>query len=301
MLPEIFSEAAKNLTSRPLVTKVTCNDGTVKDIEFRYTSLKSFGFWTMTDSTERLRAEEQRETLIHELEQKNAELERFTYTISHDLKSPLITIRGFASLLERDFQTGNFDTVKRDTERINSAAATMQTLLNDVLELSRVGRVINPPSTVSFETIAKEAVDLLAGPVTERGVEIDIAPGLPEVRVDPVRIREVLVNLIENAIKFSGNRPDPKIWIGVDTEGPVPVFFVRDNGMGIDPRYLNRIFNLFEKLEPQIPGTGIGLPIVKRIIEMHGGKIWAESEGVGKGTTVKFTLPPAGNKPEAGQ
>ncbi|PKG31915.1 ATP-binding protein, partial [Methanoregula sp.] len=244
-----------------------------------------------TDITERVRAEEQREILIRELEGKNAELERFTYTVSHDLKSPLITIRGFASLLESDSQTGNFDTVKRDIERINNAAETMQTLLNDVLELSRVGRVINPPSKISFETIAREAVDLLAGPVTERGVEIDIAPGLPEVQVDHVRIREVLINLIENAIKFSGSRPDPKIWIGVDTEGPEPVFSVRDNGMGVNPRYLTRIFNLFEKLEPAIPGTGIGLPIVKRIIEMHGGKIWAESEGAGKGTTFKFTLP----------
>lgn len=300
MLPEVFSEAAKDLTSRPRVTKVTCNDGTIKDIEFRYTSLKSFGFWTMTDITERLHAEEQRETLIHELEQKNAELERFTYTVSHDLKSPLITIRGFATLLESDSQTGNSAVVKRDIERINSAAETMQTLLNDILELSRVGRVINPPSKVSFEKIAREAVDLLAGPVSERGVEIDIASGLPEVRVDHVRIREVLVNLIENAIKFTGSRPDPKIWIGVDTGGPEPVFFVRDNGMGIDPRYLNRIFNLFEKLEPITPGTGIGLPIVKRIIEMHGGKIWAESEGVGKGTTFRFTLPSGDDPPGTG-
>lgn len=300
MLPEVFSEAAKDLTSRPRVTKVTCNDGTIKDIEFRYTSLKSFGFWTMTDITERLHAEEQRETLIHELEQKNAELERFTYTVSHDLKSPLITIRGFATLLESDSQTGNSAVVKRDIERINSAAETMQTLLNDILELSRVGRVINPPSKVSFEKIAREAVDLLAGPVSERGVEIDIASGLPEVRVDHVRIREVLVNLIENAIKFTGSRPDPKIWIGVDTGGPEPVFFVRDNGMGIDPRYLNRIFNLFEKLEPITPGTGIGLPIVKRIIEMHGGKIWAESEGVGKGTTFRFTLPAGDDPPGTG-
>lgn len=291
MVPDIFSEAANNLTSNPRVTRVTCNDGTVKDVEFRYTSLKSFGFWTMADITERLRAEEQRDILIRELEGKNAELERFTYTVSHDLKSPLITIRGFAGLLERDSETGNFDILKRDIGRINNAAETMQALLNDILELSRVGRVINPPSKVSFETIAWEAVDLLEGPVTERGVKIDIASGLPEVQVDHVRIREVLVNLIENAIKFTGPRTDPKIWIGVDTGGPEPVFYVRDNGIGIDPRYLNRIFNLFEKLEPMIPGTGIGLPIVKRIIEMHGGKIWAESEGVGKGTTFKFTLP----------
>jgi len=288
---EMYEEAGKNITSEPRISQVTCRDGSIKDIEFRYTDLGVFGFWTAQDITERLRAEEQRETLIRELERKNTELERFTYTVSHDLKSPLITIRSFAGLLERDSETGNLEILKRDITRINSAAETMQTLLKDILELSRVGRLIKPPSTVSFETIAREAIDLLAGPVTERGVEIDIAPGLTEVQVDHVRIREVLVNLIENAIKFTGTRPDPKIWIGVDTEGPEPVFFVRDNGIGVDPRYLNRIFNLFEKLEPAIPGTGIGLPIVKRIIEMHGGRIWAESEGLGKGTTFKFTLP----------
>lgn len=291
LLPEIISEAAKNITSGPRVSRVTCRDGTVKDIEFRYTSLQSFGFWTMTDITERLRAEEHRETLIRELEGKNAELERFTYTVSHDLKSPLITIRSFASLLERDSQEGKADVLKRDITRINNAAETMQTLLSDLLELSRVGRVISPPSKVSFETIAQEAVDLLSGPITERGATVEIAPGLPDVQVDHVRIREVLVNLIENAIKFTDPQPDPKIWIGANLEGPDPVFYVRDNGSGIDPRYLVRIFNLFEKLEPAIPGTGIGLPIAKRIIEMHGGKIWAESEGPGKGTTIRFTLP----------
>jgi len=300
LLPEVFSEAAKKITSGPRVTRVTCRDGTVKDIEFRYTSLQSFGFWTMTGITERLRAEEQRETLIRELERKNAELERIMHTLSHDIKGPLITIRSFASLLENDSRSENFDILKRDIQRITSAADTMQSLLSDVLELSRVGKAIRHPAQVSFETIAREAAGLLEGLLSERGVTVEIAAGLPEILVDRVRIRELLVSLIENAAKFSGNQPNPRIWIGADMGGPEPVFFVRDNGSGIDPRYLTRIFNLFEKLDPAIPGTGIGLPIAKRIIEMHGGRIWAESEGTGKGTTIRFTLPVRDDTPGIG-
>ncbi len=243
------------------------------------------------DITARKEAAGLREKLIRELEQKNAELERFTYTVSHDLKSPLITIKGFAGLLEDDALNGDQVQLKKDIRRIITAANTMQELLADVLELSRIGNVISPPEKTPFGTIAREAVDLLAGPLADRGVWIDIAPDLPVVSVDHARIREALVNLIENAIKFLGSQQNPVIRIGVEMDGATPVFFVQDNGMGIDPRYLERIFNLFERLDVSTPGTGIGLPIVRRIIETHGGRIWAESEGIGKGATFRFTLP----------
>jgi PAS domain S-box-containing protein len=249
---------------------------------------------SIRDITEQKRAEHQREALIKELERKNAELERFTYTVSHDLKSPLITIKGFAGMLEYDAKSSDSCLLDRDITRIKMAADTMEKLLGDLLELSRVGRIITPPKKTSFGEIAKEAVDLLAGPLAERGMAVTIAPDLPDVDVDRVRIREVMVNLLENAIKFMGDRPDPRIRIGVETGGPMPVFFVKDNGTGVDPRYLDRIFNLFEKLDGKTIGTGVGLAIVKRIIEAHGGKCWAESEGAGKGTTFRFTLPAAG-------
>jgi|GEM_PF-797895 len=243
------------------------------------------------DITKSEQAEVQREMLIAELEQKNTELERFTYTASHDLKSPLITIKGFAGLLEDDAQKGDLLQLKKDVQRITSAAETMQALLTDLLELSRVGRIANPPENTGFGTIVHEAVDLLAGPLAERGVRVEIAPHLPDVFVDHTRIREAMINLIENSVKFFGNQPDPVIRVGMDKDGETPVFFVEDNGIGIDPRYLERIFNLFEKLDPHQQGTGIGLTIVRRIVEVHGGKIWAESEGPGKGTTFRFTLP----------
>ena len=242
------------------------------------------------DITDRKLTEQQREALIRELEQKNAELERFTYTISYDLKSPLITIKGFAGLLENDTRSEDPGQLLNDVRRITTAADTMEQLLSDVLELSRIGRIVAPPERVSFGRIVQEAVDLLAGSIAERRVTVEIAPDLPEVNVDRVRIREVMTNLIENAVKYMGKQPDPRIRIGVSYDEGHPVFFVQDNGIGIERRYLDRIFNLFEKLDPKTPGTGVGLTIVKRIVEVHGGRIWAESEGPGTGTTFRFTL-----------
>jgi PAS domain S-box-containing protein len=243
------------------------------------------------DITEQKAMQRQREALIRELEQKNAELERFTYTVSHDLKSPLITIKGFAGLLEDDALKSDPLQLKKDVERITVAADTMQELLTDVLELSRIGRIISPLENTPFGVIVQEAVNLLSLQLAERHVTVSIAPDLPAVKVDHARIREVMVNLIENAIKFFGDRPDPEIRIGVNTREKTPVFFVQDNGIGIEPKYLERIFNLFEKLNVSAQGTGVGLAIVRRIIDFHGGKIWAESEGAGKGTTFRFTLP----------
>jgi PAS domain S-box-containing protein len=243
------------------------------------------------DITDQKAMERQREALIRVLERKNAELERFTFTVSHDLKSPLITIKGFASLLEDDARAGDPLQLKKDVGRISAAADTMQALLSDLLELSRIGRIAKPPEKTPFGTIAREAVELLAGPLAGRGVTVEIAPGLPYVYVDHARIREVMVNLIENSVKFAGDRPDPVIRIGVEQVGERPVFFVQDNGIGINPKYLERVFNLFERLDVSTHGTGIGLTIARRVIEVHGGKIWAESEGAGKGTTFKFTLP----------
>ena len=251
----------------------------------------------MRDITERKRADVQQQMFIRELEQKNAELEIFTYTASHDLKSPLLTIKWFAGLLEDDTYICDPVQMKKYAHRILEAAETMQTLLTDLLELSLAGKIIKPPEKTGFGTIVKEAVNLLAGPLAERGVTIEIAPDLPDVYVDPTRIREVMINLIENAIKFLGNRPDPVIRIGVDDSGETPVFFVEDNGIGIDSRYLDRIFNLFERLDVSTHGSGIGLPIVRRIIEVHGGKIWAESEGDGMGSTFRFMLPVKKEKP----
>jgi len=232
-----------------------------------------------------------RKVLIEELESKNAELERFTYTVSHDLKSPLVTITGFLGFLERDALAGNADKIRSNIHRINNAAYKMQTLLNDLLELSRIGRLMNAPENVPFNEIVNEAVDRVRGKLDESNAIIEIQTDLPMVHGDRVRLIEVVQNLIENAAKYSSPRARPRIEIGTRNESQKPdTFFVRDNGIGIAPQYHENIFGLFNKLDAKADGTGIGLTLVKRIIEVHGGKIWVESEA-GKGATFYFTLP----------
>jgi PAS domain S-box-containing protein len=235
------------------------------------------------DITERKQAEE-------ELQEKNAELVRFAYTVSHDLKSPVVTIKTFLGYLEQDVRNKDAVRMEKDFEYIGNAADKMSRLLDELLELSRVGRKTNPPVEVSLQTIVKEALDLVAGQIADRGVKVEVTEEPILLYGDRPRLGEVFQNLIDNAVKFMGNQPKPCLEIGVEQVGEETVFFVRDNGIGIDMRHQTKLFNLFEKLDPNIEGTGIGLVLVKRIVELHGGKIWVESEGPGKGTTFRFTL-----------
>ncbi len=232
-----------------------------------------------------------RQGFIDELGAKNAELERFTYTVSHDLKSPLVTITGFLGYLDQDARAGKFDSFSKDINRIRQAVDKMQTLLNDLLELSRIGRIINDPVEISFGALVRDALSLLDGSIKASHVNIEFVDEGYSVYGDRVRLLEVLQNLIDNAIKFMKSQPTPRIRIGsIKNSENEPVFFVQDNGMGIDPQYKDRIFGLFNKLDANTTGTGIGLTLVKRIIEVHGGSIWIESE-IDKGTTFYFTIP----------
>lgn len=226
-----------------------------------------------------------------ELRDKNDELERFTYTVSHDLKSPLVTIKGFVGMLEQDLKHNHQENIADDIQRIKSATDKMTDLLNDLLELSRIGRNINPPVKLSMHSVLSEALELLSGTITENNVEVEVANNLPEVYVDKQRMIEVWLNLVENAVKFSKNHEKPKIKIDYIREDTKFIFSIMDNGIGIDKKYHETIFGLFNKLDNKSVGTGIGLALVKRIIEVHGGEIWVESEGPGNGTTFRFSLP----------
>ncbi|HQU35446.1 MAG TPA: ATP-binding protein [Anaerolineales bacterium] len=233
----------------------------------------------------------ERRLLIDELENKNAELERFTYTVSHDLKSPLVTISGFLEFLEQSAATGDMARFKKDKKRIRDAVSRMQDMLGELLELSRLGRIMNEPASIPFGDLTREALELARGRVDERGIVVYIQPNLPSVRVDKPRLIEVMQNLLDNAAKYMGAQAKPRIEVGHQgVEDDKPIFFVRDNGMGIPPEHHERIFGLFNKLDPTSEGTGIGLALVKRIIELHGGRIWIESKA-GHGSTFYFTLP----------
>jgi len=229
------------------------------------------------------------ERLIYELELKNEELERFTYTASHDLKSPLITIRGFLGYLEQDARDGNFNRLHSDIQRISEATEKMYRLLSELLELSRVGRVTNKKESVPFEVIVEEALKRVEGQLKEKQVLVRTGSGFPSIYVDKERLIEVVQNLVDNAVKFTSNMREPDIEINYFIHNEAPVFYVRDNGIGIKSEFQQRVFGLFDKLDPNSEGTGIGLALVKRIIEVHGGKIWVESEE-GAGSTFYFTL-----------
>jgi signal transduction histidine kinase len=242
------------------------------------------------DITKRKLNEAERESLIASLEAQNAELERFTYTVSHDLKAPLITIRGFLGYIEQDVRSGNMNRLEGDIQRISAATDKMHRLLNELLELSRIGRLTNPSENIAFGDLIREVTKLLEERLRQRNIEVKIQEDLPVVRGDSQRLLEVVQNLLDNAIKFMGEQTSPIIEIGTQgEENDMPIFYIRDNGIGIAPEHHDRIFGLFNKLDPRAEGTGVGLAIVKRIVEVHGGRIWVESEPE-KGTTFYFTF-----------
>jgi PAS domain S-box-containing protein len=238
------------------------------------------------DITERKRQEE-------ELKQKNSELERFTYTVSHDLKSPLVTVKTFLGYLEQDLARPDMERVKQDVAYMHTATEKMGQLLDELLNLARVGRKKNPVVRVTFRELAQEALRLVAGRISTGGVKVQVADAVVTLEGDRSRLMEIWQNLVENACKFMGNQPQPQVEIGVEKRGPETIFFVRDNGAGIDPRYQAKVFGLFEQLNPKGEGTGMGLALVKRIVELYEGRIWVESAGPGQGANFLFTLPAA--------
>jgi len=167
----------------------------------------------------------------------------------------------------------------------------MSKQLEDLLELSRIGRAVNPPTLFSISDIADEVVQMMRGLIDECDASVQIDGDMPEVYADQARIREVLKNLVENGIKFARKSGKPRVRINASKRDDRVLCRVEDNGPGIEPRYQDKVFGLFDRLETGIPGTGVGLALVKRIIEIHDGNIWIESQGDGQGCCFCFTLP----------
>ncbi|MDI6777010.1 MAG: PAS domain S-box protein [Syntrophales bacterium] len=236
------------------------------------------------DITEKRRAEE-------EIRKKNEELENFVHSVSHDLKAPVVSIQGFSSILLTNYLDKLDDNGKRYLTRIQSNATKMQMIIADLLEFSRIGMVVSNFENVSPRQIITDVLTMLAPQL--KGLKVNVEGELPTIRGDRNRIYQVFENLIQNSIKYMGGTEGPMIRIGCEPRGEFYEFYVRDNGIGIDPKYHQKIFQIFQRLnDVAVEGTGIGLATVKKIVETYGGAIRIESEK-GKGATFYFTMPRA--------
>ena len=252
---------------------------------------KLFGFAKVTrDLTERKRTDELLRRHTAQLEAANVELDAFAYSVSHDLRAPLRSIDGFSQALLEDY-AGQLDAAGQDyLQRVRAATQRMATLIDDLLDLSRVTRSEMTIAPVDLSELARELATELTSGDPERHVEIVITPDVA-VRADRGLLRVVLQNLMGNAWKFTGKRSDARIEVGVVAADGERAYYVRDNGAGFDMAYASKLFGAFQRLHrvTEFPGTGVGLATVQRIIHRHGGRVWAES-AVGRGATFYFTL-----------
>jgi light-regulated signal transduction histidine kinase (bacteriophytochrome) len=224
------------------------------------------------------------EQRAQDLSRSNADLEQFAYVASHDLQEPLRKVASYQGHLEAR--------AEKYITYIVDGATRMQRLIQDLLTYSRAGRADLPLELTAMEAVLQETLATLAPAVQESGAEVS-HDALPLVMAHPLQLGQVLQNLIGNGLKFRGDAP-PHVHIGAQPRGDTWVFAVRDNGIGLEPQYAERIFTIFQRLHtPGVyPGTGIGLAICKKIVERHGGRIWVESQP-GQGATFYFTLPKA--------
>jgi light-regulated signal transduction histidine kinase (bacteriophytochrome) len=225
-----------------------------------------------------------------ELEQSNRELEAFSYSVSHDLRGPLRAISGFTGLLrDRHYETIDVES-RRYIDRILAGTQRMSSLIDDLLELGRVTRVEIRRELVDLSELARAIVAHLCERAPERVAAVTIEPRM-KVWGDLRLMEIVLDNLLSNAWKFTAGRPVAEIRFGAVREAGQPTFFVRDNGVGFDPRYAANLFGVFQRLHAasEFPGTGVGLATVQRIVQRHGGRIWAEAEA-DRGATFYFTI-----------
>jgi two-component system, sporulation sensor kinase E len=243
-----------------------------------------------SDITKRKQAELAVEEIMKKLEAKNRELEDYTYTISHDLKTPLVTIQGFAELLEKKYGQQLDEKGHHYVERITQSAEHLGTLVSGLLELSRAGRKTRPFKKINFKDILVTTLAGLEGKLREKKIEVSFPEQFPDVNCDDMRIEQALTNLIGNAVKYMGKEVKPRIEIGWKADGTRYVFWVKDNGTGIKKEDQERIFKVFERASSGSEGSGIGLSIVKKVVEMHDGEIWVESD-IGKGSAFYFSLP----------
>lgn len=288
---------------RRLLEDVLSRDTAVEDFEVE-NDFPGIGWRSMVLNARRLEREEagralillalqdmtERKRMESDLRRSNEELERFAYVASHDLQEPLRMVASYTQLLARRYE-GELD--ERADKYIRYAvdgAERMKDLIQDLLEYSRMGTKGAPPEPTDPDVVLDRVLDDLKLAIQRESARITRDP-LPRVTADPVQLRQLFQNLIENALNFSGDEP-PEIHVSGRRENDHCLFSIRDEGVGIEEPYLDRIFVIFQQLQgpDEAQGTGIGLAVAKRIVECHGGRIWVESEK-GEGSTFRFTLP----------
>jgi PAS domain S-box-containing protein len=308
VMKETWRKAGRGEGEYVLRHRILMPDGRIKHLFVRFEVFRDSegipvrALGTAQDITEQVLAREEVQRLNAELEQRvqertaeltaaNRELESFAYSISHDLRAPLRGIDGFSKLLADEYRDRLGDEGVDYLDRVRRAAQRMGTLIDDILELSRVTRQEMRRVRVDLSQIAAEIVEERSRAEPGHRVAVTLAPDCTA-HGDPQLLRVLMQNLLENAWKYSAKQPAPAIEFGRETIDGEPVFFVRDNGVGFDMKYADRLFTPFQRLHrpEEFEGTGIGLATVARIIRRHGGRVWAESEP-GKGTIVRLTLP----------
>jgi signal transduction histidine kinase len=224
----------------------------------------------------------------------NTELENFVRVVSHDLKNPIFSIQGFSALLVKKYQEKLGNKGQLYLDQIRASARQMERLVSDLLELARMGQVVSSFKAVPCLEIVRSVTTGMKDRLDDSGIELVVADDLPTIHCDAQRIYQVFQNLLVNAIKFQDGTRAPEIEIGYEDRDESYLFYVKDNGIGIDPKHHGKIFEMFHRLKEvkHEEGTGLGLSIVERIVSNHGGTVWVESEK-GEGATFYFTLPKA--------
>ena len=300
---QVFTEGT--VRDYPLAIRHT--SGTVTDVLYNATVFKNEAgeiegvFAAARDIKERKQAEEEVRRLTEELEQRviqrtaqleaaNKELEAFTYSVSHDLRAPLRHISGFSKILTEEYSSSLAPEAQHHLQRIQEGTRRMGLLVDDLLNLGRVGRQELSQQVTGLTSVVEEVIGDLKPECESRQIAWKIG-NLPFAECDPALMKQVFQNLLSNAVKFTRPRSQAVIEIGQKLHEGTPVVYVRDNGVGFNMKYADKLFGVFQRLHraDDFEGTGVGLATVQRIVQKHGGRIWAEAE-LDKGATFYFTL-----------
>lgn len=287
MLIDSFNNMLEQIQQRDSAL-VSANEQLEARVQDRTAKLTAANEQLTTEVAERKKAEERQAHLLDQLEKANKELKDFAYIVSHDLKAPLRGIKTLADWIASDYSDKIDDDGKENIKLLLSRVDRMQSLIDGILQYSRVGRVREEVIHVDINQAVADIIDMIAPP---ENITINVVRSLPVIECEPTRITQIFQNLLSNAVKYM-DKPQGHIRVGCVEDGSFWKFSIADNGPGIDEKHFEKIFQMFQTLSPrdEFESTGVGLTVVKKIIEMYGGKIWVESI-VGEGSTFFFTLP----------